>query len=164
MDQLHGEVGSAVGERAQLVDRNDARVLELAADLGLLEEASAKGGVVLVMLEEDLDGQLPAEVLVSASQHGPHAAAGNLAEHTQTRSAVRKIPRRGRLPRRLCARPGVFQANAGDGSAAGGDGFDDARRPGQVNGYGALAGLRGRLRAGKAHDPRTGQRPCYRLS
>ena len=44
LDQLHGEVRPAVGEGAQLVDRHDARVLELAADLGLLDEPADQLG------------------------------------------------------------------------------------------------------------------------
>ena len=46
LDQLHREEGPAVGEGAQLVDRHDARVLELAADLRLLDEAADQLGVV----------------------------------------------------------------------------------------------------------------------
>ena len=49
LDQLHGEVGPAVGEGAQLVDRDDAGVLELAADLGLLDEPADQLGVVAVV-------------------------------------------------------------------------------------------------------------------
>ena len=46
LDQLHGEVGPAVGEGAQLVDRDDPRVLELAGDLRLLDEPADQVGVV----------------------------------------------------------------------------------------------------------------------
>ena len=48
LDQLHAEERPAVGEGAQLVDRHDARVLELAADLRLLDEAADQVGVVAV--------------------------------------------------------------------------------------------------------------------
>ena len=44
-DQLHGEVGPAVGEGAELVDRHDAGVLELAADLRLLDEPATISGL-----------------------------------------------------------------------------------------------------------------------
>ena len=40
LDQLHGEVGPAVGEGPQLIDRDDSRMLELSADLRLLDEAT----------------------------------------------------------------------------------------------------------------------------
>ena len=80
MHQLHREVGPAVGEGAQLVDRHDPRVLELAADLGLLDEAADQLGLVAVCLEQDLDGQVAAEVGVAALEDRPHAAAGDLAQ------------------------------------------------------------------------------------
>ena len=38
LDQLHGEERPAVGQPAELVDRHDARVRELAADPRLVEE------------------------------------------------------------------------------------------------------------------------------
>src|SRR5271167_4766596 len=38
LHQLHREIGPAVGEGAQLIDRHDPWVLKLAADLGLLDE------------------------------------------------------------------------------------------------------------------------------
>ena len=41
-DALHGEVLDAVGAHAEVVDRHDRRVLELALDLGLEEEARAE--------------------------------------------------------------------------------------------------------------------------
>ena len=49
LDQLHREVGAAVGEGAQLVDRHDARMLQLAGDLRLLDEAADQLGVVAVL-------------------------------------------------------------------------------------------------------------------
>ena len=73
----------AVGEGAQLVDRHDARVLQLAADLGLLDEPADQVGVVAVRLEQDLDGQVAAEVGVAALEDGAHAAAGDLAEELE---------------------------------------------------------------------------------
>ena len=80
LDQLHGEVEPAVGEPAQLVDRDDPRVLELAADLRLLDEPADHLGVVAVLLQQHLDGQVAAEVDVAALEDRPHAAAGDLAE------------------------------------------------------------------------------------
>ena len=38
LDQLHGEEGPVVSERTQLIHRHDAGMLELAADLGFLDE------------------------------------------------------------------------------------------------------------------------------
>ena len=39
-DQLHRDIEPAVGKLAQLVDRDDPRMLELAADLRFLDEPS----------------------------------------------------------------------------------------------------------------------------
>ncbi len=79
-DQLHGDVEPGVGKPAQLVDRDDARVLELAGDLGLLDEATDHLGAVAVLLQDDLDGHVAADIDVAALEHDAHAAAGDLAE------------------------------------------------------------------------------------
>ena len=68
LDQLHAEEGAAVGEGSELVDRDDAGVLELAADLGFLDEAAGHVGVVAVVVAEDLEGDLAVEVGVAAFQ------------------------------------------------------------------------------------------------
>ena len=78
LDQLHGEEGP-VAEAADVVDRHDAGMLQLAADLRLLDEALGHVGAVGVPLQEHLDREVAAEVDVPAPQHGPHAAAGDLA-------------------------------------------------------------------------------------
>ena len=43
LDQLHDDERPAVAERADLVDRRDARVLELAGDARLVEETVCRG-------------------------------------------------------------------------------------------------------------------------
>ena len=63
-DQLHGEVGPLAGQPAEFVNGDDAGVLQLAADLGLLPESPNRLGVVLVVLPQHLDGQVAAEVRV----------------------------------------------------------------------------------------------------
>ena len=78
--QLHGEVGTAVGETAGLVDGDDAGVLQLAADLRLLHEAAHRDRVVAVPFEEDLDGEVAAEFEVAPLEDCPHAAVAQLAE------------------------------------------------------------------------------------
>ena len=55
-------------------------MLQLAADLRLLDEALDQVGPVAVAVEEDLDGQVAAELGVAALEDGAHAAAGDLAE------------------------------------------------------------------------------------
>ena len=78
LDQLHGEEGP-VAEAAEVVDRHDAGVLQLAADLRLLDEPPRHLGPVGVLLQQHLDRQVAAQVDVAAAQHRPHAAAGDLA-------------------------------------------------------------------------------------
>ena len=58
--------GRPSAQAAQLVDRHDARVLQLAGDLRLLDEPAHEVGVVAVLLEQHLDGQVAAEVGVAA--------------------------------------------------------------------------------------------------
>ena len=68
-----------VAEPADVVDRHHARMLQLAADLGLFDEPPGDFGPIGVLLQQHLDGQVAAQVDVAAAQHGPHAAAGDLA-------------------------------------------------------------------------------------
>ena len=78
LDQLHGEEGP-VAEAADVVDRHDAGMLQLPADLRLLDEPPGHVGPVGVLLQQHLDRQVAAQVDVAAAQHGAHAAAGDLA-------------------------------------------------------------------------------------
>ena len=63
-------------------------MLQLAADLGLLDEAADQLGLVAVRLEQDLHGQVAAEVRVTAFEHGAHAAAGDLAQQLQPPGSI----------------------------------------------------------------------------
>src|SRR5438270_638112 len=67
-------------EPADVVDGHDARVLQLTADLRLLQEPLSDFGPVRVLLQQHLHRQVAAQVAVAAAQHRAHAAAGNLAE------------------------------------------------------------------------------------
>ena len=90
-DQLHGDVKPRVGKPAQLVDRDDSRVLELAGDLRLLDEPADHLGVVAVLFQEDFDGHVAADVDVAALEHDAHTTAGDLAEElVATRVARRR--------------------------------------------------------------------------
>ena len=109
LDQLHGEERPAVGEGAQLVDRDDAGVLELAADLRLLDEAADHVGVVAEVFAQDLQGHVAAEVGVAALEDGAHAAAGDLAVDPVADRAVVIVAAlrpddRARAPRRVRCR------------------------------------------------------------
>ena len=81
-----------VGERPQLVDRHDAGVLELAADLRFLDEPSDHVGVVAEILPEHLEGDVAAQVGVAALEHGAHAAAGDLAVDPVADRGVGTVP------------------------------------------------------------------------
>ena len=48
-------------------------------------------------LEQDLDGQVAAQVGVAALEDGPHAAAGDLAEELEPRRAVGRCGHFGRV-------------------------------------------------------------------
>ncbi len=88
LDQLHGEVRPVVGEGAQLVDRDHARVLQLSGDLRLLDEPADQVGLLTMLIEQDLDGQVAAEVAVAPLDDDAHAAAGDLAEQLEPGQAV----------------------------------------------------------------------------
>jgi hypothetical protein len=61
-------------------------VLQLPADLRLLDEPADHLGVVAILVAEDLEGDLAVEVGVAALEHSAHAAAADL--------AVDPVPRR----------------------------------------------------------------------
>ncbi len=89
-DQLLRVVGDAVGMRAQLVDRDDVWMLELAGDAGLADEARGGGlrlaarrraGPAVGVGQQLLQRDLAAQVLVEGEQHARLAAAAVLAAH-----------------------------------------------------------------------------------
>ena len=73
-DKLHREVRTAVGERTELVDGHNARVLELSADPGFFDEPPDENRIVAVLLEQDLESQLAAQFRIPAAQDRPHSA------------------------------------------------------------------------------------------
>ena len=119
LDQLHGEVGAAVGEGPQLVDRDNAGVLELAADLRLLDEAVDHLGAVAMGLEQDLDGEVASQVGVASLEDRPHAAAGDLAQKLEPRGAIGRFGQLGGAgPDQRRLRPGVGVAEQHPGQRA----------------------------------------------
>ncbi len=97
VDELHGEVRPPVGEPAQVVDRYDPRVLELAAQLGLLDEPLHDPRTVREVGAEHLERQVAAEVAIPTSEDHAHPAAGQLPEELV--ALVRGPPNpRGRRP------------------------------------------------------------------
>ena len=79
LDELHGEERSRVVPLAQLVHRDDAGVLELAADLRLLDEALHHELVRAELLAQHLDRDVATHVDVVAAEHDAHPAPGDLA-------------------------------------------------------------------------------------
>ncbi len=90
-DELHRDEQPAVGEASQLVDRRDPGVLELAADLGFLDEPAHHLGVVAVLLPDHLDGEVPAEVEVAPLEDRAHPAPGQLADELVARRLAREV-------------------------------------------------------------------------
>ena len=75
-DEPHGVEGPAVAVGPQPVDRDDARVLQPAGDLGLQQEPLAAGRVVGVRVEDLLEGHLAVQLGVQGDEDGAQAAAG----------------------------------------------------------------------------------------
>ena len=147
LDQLHGEERPAIGEGAELVDRHDPRVLELAGDLRLLDEAADQLGLVAVLLQEDLDGQVAAQVGVAALEHGPHAAPGDLAQDLERSAPVR---RRGHGVAagpggRLDAAIGVAEQDVGDRADRGSQVRQHPRGAVSIQGHRVAHGVAGAL-------------------
>ena len=105
-------------------------MLELAGDLRLLDEPADQLGLIAVLLEQDLDGQVAAQVGVAALEDGAHAAPGDLAQDLERAAAV---GRRGHGVAagpggRLGAAVGVAEQDAGDRADRGGQVGQRTRR------------------------------------
>ena len=55
-------------------------MLQLPADLGFLDEPADQPGVFLMLLEQDLHGEISAEIGVAPLQNRTHASPGDLAK------------------------------------------------------------------------------------
>jgi hypothetical protein len=157
--------GLRSGKAPQLVDRHDAGVLQLSGDLRLLDEPVGQLGLVAVLLEQDLDGQVAAEVDVAALEDGTHAASSDLAEELQVGRAVGQRGHLGRtgLDDRVEAGAalGLVQQHRGDATqrlGQGGQGIGGAagRGIGRCEGDGPLGvsplAVGGRPGQGGAHQ------------
>jgi hypothetical protein len=88
LHELHGKVRPPVGERTQLIDGDNAGVLQLTGDLRLLDEPSDQFWTITVHVQKHLDRQVAAEVGVAPLEHRSHAAASDLAEKLQPRGPI----------------------------------------------------------------------------
>ncbi len=77
LDELHHQERAAVGQRAEVVDRRDAGVLELAGDSRLGEEAACDGRVGRIAILEELDGDVAVEREVAGAVDDAHPAAAD---------------------------------------------------------------------------------------
>ncbi len=125
LDQLHAEERPAIAEGAHLVDRHDPRVLQLAADLRLLDEPADHVGVIAEILAEHLQGHVAAEVRVASLEHRAHAASGDLAVDPVARAGARIVATARAMERRFGAAVGVAEQDARDRADARGKGVED---------------------------------------
>lgn len=75
--ELHDEVGAAVGQDAEVGDVDDVRVADLGGDLRLQKEAALLD--VVVLGEQDLDRHRGVEHDVARLEHDAHAASPDAA-------------------------------------------------------------------------------------
>jgi hypothetical protein len=83
LNEPHGVERPAAVVGPQAVDRDDARVLQPAGDLGLEQETGAACRVVGVLLEDLLEGHLAVQLLVEGDEDGAQAAAGVRPQDTE---------------------------------------------------------------------------------
>ena len=88
LDELHGKE-RPVAVDAQLVDGDQAGMLQLSADLRLLVEAPQDAGVTVMIVQQHLEGQVAAQHGVAAAQHGAHAASPDLAVNLEAAQPLR---------------------------------------------------------------------------
>ena len=86
--ELHGEERPAVAVGAELVNGDQAGVLQLAADLRLFHEAADQVGLLLVRFEENFDGQVAPQVGIASFEDNAHAAPGDLAQELDANGPV----------------------------------------------------------------------------
>ena len=82
-EQLHREEEAALGIAAELVDRCDVGVVELAGDLGLTDEAVDEQVVAVGAVVQELGGDPSLQAAVEGDAHGPDAAGGDLGAEAQ---------------------------------------------------------------------------------
>ena len=149
----HCEEVAAVAHAAQLVNRHDARVLELGGGLRLLQKARDDAGAVQQLGVEELDGQGAPQHPVAHPPHSPHPA---LAQRPQVLIArVRPQPQpvldaspgrqRGvcdeRGARRQRALGGAARQGGGRGVALVGDVAEEVMEIGEQGGGDLVAAL-----------------------
>ena len=91
-DEPHGVIGPAVGVVAQAVDGDDPGVLQAAGDLGLDQEPGAAVGVVGVVVEDLLEGDLAVQLGVEGDEDLAQAALGVGPEDPEPAALGGRVP------------------------------------------------------------------------
>ena len=107
-------------------------MLELAADLGLLDESAGHLGIVVVFFEQDLDGQVSPQVGVAALEDGPHAAVADLAQDLVAAGLFRHLGGRGADDGSMGIVLGVAKQDSRDRTGRLGQSGQDAANQGPV--------------------------------
>ncbi len=128
LDQLHGEERPSVAEETQFIDRNDAGMLQLAADLRLLDEPADHIDVVAEVFAKNFHRDVAAEVGVTSPEDLAHAPACDLAVDAVAHSGIAAAVLVGSNERWLEAVVGVTQEYAGDNSRGSGECVEHAGR------------------------------------
>ena len=76
-DQLHGEERTLVGELTEFVNRSNPRMLQLATDLCFLDKPLDHFRLVLVLIQQHLDRQIPPQIGVAPLENRSHPAASD---------------------------------------------------------------------------------------
>jgi len=125
-DQLHGEERAAVGERADLVNRRNRRVLELPRNERFFDEPPGRGAAGPEPLAQQLHRDLPVHGEVPRAVHQPHAAMPDLFE--QLVAGRRRGARAGAGERAVRQPGGVVERGGRHGTLA----LDGGERVGRV--------------------------------
>ena len=154
LDQLHDQERPAVRQGADLVDRGDARVLELGGDPGLAQEPPGGRAVGLEPGVQELDRHVPGQPGVPGPVHHPHPALPHLlGELVPGRVGLLDDPRHLRDGAACGGRPGA--ASPADRRPAG--------RPGPGPGRGCR-GLRSSAASSRSTRSRSRRSPPHAAS
>ena len=80
-EQLHHDKGLAACGQVELMDRDDAGMLQLAREAGLAEKPPQPHGPALLHTIHDLDGHAPLELGIPALEDDAHAASTDFPAH-----------------------------------------------------------------------------------
>ena len=84
LNQLHGEERASIRERADFVDGNNAGMLQLAGDAGLLVKTACAVRVVRRITQHDFHGQVPLQRTVNGPEDRAHAATSDFFAQLKT--------------------------------------------------------------------------------